>query len=203
VAAGVALIVLGIGSGLGAGWVNHLRTAASIGPAYPRPFICGERLWTGPGAAGTQGGLTVALDAARNSGVNAGPRLTVTITAERAVSVGTSPTEYFEVLYLRDGVIVGGGPLLNESGDLTPQGINLIGAGFAVAPAQPFRADLGPRDRLCAGLTWPDVWSAADRYVAVLVLGPVLPTESPERIRLEITTLGYWPLLVAQAALDG
>ena len=106
---------------------------------------------------------------------SSGPGLTATFTADRSLRVDGSPANLFEVLYLKDGVIVGGGPMLNQPGDLTPQAMPLIGAGFHVDPDNPWTMDLGPRHRLCPALSWPESWSEPQRYEAVLVQGRVFP----------------------------
>lgn len=56
--------------------------------------------------------------------------MSVTFTADCALNVRRSPPSYFEVLYLNDGIIVGGGPMLNLPGDTTPQAMPLKGDGF-------------------------------------------------------------------------
>jgi hypothetical protein len=171
----------------------------TVGPSYPRPFVCGERLLLGPGASDTQGGLTMVLSKVRKVDDTTGPTLEATFTADRSVYVDAFPETYWEVLYVEDGVIVGGGPALNKPGDLTPQGVNLVGGGFPLERGVPSTERLGRRDGLCDGLTWPQVWAASARYEAVLVLGPVLPMDVPGHIRLEIGTLGWWPLIVASS----
>ncbi|MDT5028610.1 MAG: hypothetical protein QOE61_5036 [Micromonosporaceae bacterium] len=108
------------------------------------------------------------------------------------------------MLYVRDGVIVGGGLMLNQPGDMTPQGMVLIGSGFDVGPGRPITEDLGRRDKVCPDLTWPQVWSAPQRYEVVLVQGrvPPRPDVGPDHLLLDIPTLGYWPLIVARTRLQ-
>ena len=203
--AGTAAVVIGIVAA--AGWLGAsprggLTPATS--PSYPRPFVCGEELALGPGAAATQAGLTMTLSKARKVGESTGPDLEVTSTADRPLRVQGSPPYLFEMLYVRDGVIVGGGPMLNQPGDMTGQAMSLIGSGFDVGPGRPITVDLGRRDKLCPGLTWPQVWSAPQRYEVVLVQGRVLPRPEvrPDHVVLDIPTLGYWPLIVARARLE-
>ena len=88
-------------------------------------FICGENLLLGPDAAATRNGLTMTLSKTKNIDESTGPELAVTFTADRPLNVGISRPEQLEVLYVRDGVIVGGGPMLNEAGDLSSQGLSL------------------------------------------------------------------------------
>ncbi len=196
---GTAALAVGIVAG-------GLGTGSEFAPAdprsYPHPFVCGEGAAFGPGAAASRAGLTMTLSTQRSS-TDVGPDLAVTFTADRSLHVRGSPPTLFEVLYLREGVIVGGGPMLNESGDATPQGLNLPGYGFDVDPDRPWTDALGRRDRLCAGLTWREVWSEAQRYEVVLVQGQVLRHIVPDGILLDIPTLGYWPLLVARTPLNG
>jgi hypothetical protein len=205
-AAGTAAVVIGIVAA--AGWLGAssggggLTPAAS--PSYLRPFVCGEELALGPDAAATQAGLSMTLSEVRKVGESTGPALEVTFTANRWLRVQGSPPYLFEVLYTRDGVIVGGGPMLNQAGDMTGQAMSLIGSGFDVGPGHPITEDLGRRDKLCPGLTWPQVWSAPQRHEVVLVQGPVMPMadNGPDHLRLEIPTLGYWPLIVARTRLE-
>jgi hypothetical protein len=200
--AATATAVLGLAApGLLAATTGPRGNTPAVGPSYPRPFVCGEQLLLGPGASDTQGGLTMALSKVRKVDDTTGPELEATFTADRSVYVDAFPETYWEVLYLDDGVIVGGGPMLNKAGDLTGQGVNLVGGGFPIEAGIPSIEKLGQRDRLCDGLTWPEVWAAPDRYQAVLVLGPVLPSDLTGHIHLEVATLGYWPLIVASAPL--
>lgn len=206
VAAGTATVMIGILAA--AGWLDAnsggdgLMPAAS--PSYARPFVCGEQLTLGPDATATQAGLTMTVSKARKIGDTTGPALEVTFTADRALRVQGSPATLFEVLYLRDGVIVGGGPMLNPPGDITGQAMDLVGSGFDVGPGRPSIEDLGRRDTLCPGLTWPQIWAEPQRYEAVLVQGRVLPRPDvgPDHVRLDIPTLGYGPLIVARAYLE-
>jgi hypothetical protein len=170
-------------------------------PSYPRPFVCGEELVL-LDANGAQAGLSMTLSEAHKVGDDTGPDLAVTFAADRPLHVSTSPPRLFELLYLQDGYIVGGGPMLNQPGDLTSQGVVLIGESFDVSPGLSSTHDLGQRDALCPGLTWAQIWSHPQRYEAVLVQGPVLPGDSPGTVHLEIATLGYWPLLIARAPLS-
>ena len=193
-------VVLGVVATVGSLDARRGGPAPAATPSY-RPFVCGDALELGPGAASAQAGLAMSLSAHHEIGSGAGPGLTVTFTAARTWYVSTSPASMFEVLYLRDGVIVGGGPMLNEAGDLSSQGFDLIGAGFPVGPDRPWSELLGPRDRLCSTLTWPQVWARPQSYEAVLVMGPILQGSDQDRLRLDMPTLGRSPLLVARATL--
>ena len=173
----------------------------AAGPSYPRPFVCGENLLLGPDASDARAGLTMSVTNASKIDHATGPDLAVKFTADQPMHVRISPTELFQVLYLRDGLIVGGGPMLNEAGDPSAQGLSLPGSAFDVDPEHPWSDGLGPRNRLCAPLTWPEVWSQHEAYEVVLVQGNVLARQEPPGVLLDIPTLGHWPLLVARAPL--
>jgi hypothetical protein len=151
-----ALVVGGLVVG-GLATSGRLRAGPSGGvdPAEVLPFTCAEAL-TLPDTAPTRSGLTMSLTARRVDD-ETGPALTVTFTADRALNVRSTPLQLFEVLYLRNGVIVGGGPLLNQPGDTTPQAVPLVNGGFDVDPDHPSTDVLGPRDALCPGLGWSQV----------------------------------------------
>ncbi|MEU7871393.1 hypothetical protein [Dactylosporangium sp. NPDC049140] len=163
-------------------------------------YMCGERLRL-PDAASSRGGLTMSLTV-RGAGTDRGPDLTVTFTAKSGLVVTASPPELFQVLYLEDGVIVGGGPMLNRPGDTSAQGLDAIGRRFTVGPGAPSEQRLGPRDTLCPALTWSRVWSHASRYDVVVVQGPLEPT-GPDEAALGIPLPLDAALLVARARLAG
>jgi hypothetical protein len=135
-------------------------------------FMCGRRLEL-PDAASTRSALTMTVGSARYRSEEVGPMLSVTFTASAATHVTSSPPGLFQVLYLRDGLIVGGGPMLNGPGDTQPQGIDAVGYGFEVGPGHPAQLDLGARDRLCPSLTWHQIWSEPEAYEVVVLQGPV------------------------------
>ncbi|MEH0842457.1 hypothetical protein V6U81_08715 [Micromonospora sp. CPCC 205711] len=170
------------------------------GSAAPTPsvFECGRRL-TLTDAPSSRSGLTMTVGPTRFRAAGLGPALTVTFTASAATQVVSSPPTLFQVLYLRDGTIVGGGPMLNVPGDPTPQGIDAVGYGFPVAPDRPARFDLGPRDRLCPSLSWQQVWSAPSAYEVVVLQGPV--ERGPEQTTLGIPALDG-PLLASRVGLS-
>lgn len=175
---------------------SELLGSAGATPAA-NLFICGQRLVL-PDAASSRAGLTMAISDLRYSSGDVGPDITVTFTATSATQVRSSPPRLFEVLYLRDGVIVGGGPMLNPPDDVTPQGIDLVGYGFAAGPGQPNRQDLGRRDALCAPLSWPEIWSRPQAYQVVVLQGPV--SGSPPAVSLGVPSPGA-PLLASRASL--
>lgn len=203
-AGAVAMTVLALGGLVvgGLATVGRLATGPSGGvdTAEVLPFTCGELLNL-PDTAPTRAGLTMSLTA-RRADEEAGPALTVTFTADRAVNVRSTPLQLFELLYLRDGVIVGGGPLLNQPGDRTPQAVPLVNGGFDLDPDHPSTDDLGPRDALCPGLGWPQIWSDPGLYEAVLVQGPVLQRgDDPQQLRVDIPSQDARANLVARAPL--
>lgn len=202
----VASVVMVLGAAVGMRWVGSEPDSAAMTPApapsYPRPFVCGEPAAVGPDAGSSRLGLTMALSRAARVNDSSGPLLEITYTADRALAVRDSPPTHYEVLYVRDGVIVGGGPMLNSPGDLTGQAMPLPGSGFDVRPGQPALRELGPRDRLCPGLEWSQVWAQHQRYEVIVVQGRVFSMgDDPQRLIVDIPALGYWPLLVARAPL--
>ncbi|MEU8215587.1 hypothetical protein AB0C47_07445 [Micromonospora taraxaci] len=143
-------------------------TASTQGPAG---YVCGDR-YDQP-ATPSGGILSAALSSVATVNADSGPALTVTFAASRAVHVASSPPAYFQVLYLKNDVIVGGGPMVNKPGNTTAQAVDAIRDGFDLAPGKPHTQDLGPREMLCPSLTWSDVWAVPDRYEVALVLGPI------------------------------
>jgi len=174
-----------------------VSTGAATSGSPSTVYMCGERLVL-PDATNSREGLTLSVSAAK-SGSNVGPDVTVTFTAGTAVHVTASPPALFEMLYLDDGIIVGGGPMLNPPGDMTSQGIDAIGTGFDVGPGHPSVQQPGRRDTLCQSLSWSKVWSAAHRYEVVVLQGRV------EKVGAGQLTLGIplpldTPLLVGRVA---
>jgi len=166
--------------------------------------VCGDALELGTGAGASQAGLTMTLGQPSKLSDGQGPVLAVTFTSNRRLRVQGSPPKLYEVLYVRDRIIVGGGPMLNASGDLTPQGLDLIGYGFDVDPSRPYTVDLDRRDQLCPDQGWPSIWLQPQRYQVVLVQGPLVPGpgDGPDQVLLDIPTLGRSPLMVSRAALS-
>ncbi|GIF53488.1 hypothetical protein DFJ67_5630 [Asanoa ferruginea] len=150
---------------------------ATPGPSYsPRPqqppalFICGAP-YDVPDSP-TVDALTVTVTSQKVSD-QAAPALTATFETTRQVFVAAGRPSGMQVLYLKDGIIVGGGPMLNQPGDTRGQGVDPVREGFDVAPGSPHVQNLGPRTTLCGSQTWPEVWSSAGEYDVALVLGPV------------------------------
>jgi hypothetical protein len=163
----------------------------------PTVYICGQPLVQAY-AGDNRSGLRMAISAVRRSADNVGPDVTVTFTATSPVFVASSPPQLFEVLYLRDGIIVGGGPMLNMPGDGSRQTLDLVRYGFAVEPGRPSSQDLGRRDTLCPGLTWRQVWAAPQSFEVVVLQGPV--TGQPPEIFLGIPA-PHLPLLAGRSSL--
>jgi hypothetical protein len=160
-------------------------------------FVCGQSLQA-VDAASTRSGLTMAVGSVRRVADDAGPDLTVTFTAASRLHVMSSPPRLFEVVYLRDGIIVGGGPMLNPPGDASPQGQDLPGYGFEVGPDRPASLALGPRPALCPPLSWPQVWSTPQSFEVMVVQGKVEIADG--RASLNVPAPGF-PLLLARAGL--
>jgi hypothetical protein len=159
--------------------------------------MCGQRLALGD-ARNARSGLTMTVSVTKITS-DTGPALKVSFTSVTTTQVSSSPPSLFEVLYLREGMIVGGGPLLNQPGDDSLQGLNLEGDGFMLSAGQPSIHELGPRNTLCASLSWSQMWTDP-RSVEVLVLqGEV--TGKPPEISIGTPSLAS-PLLVARANLQ-
>ncbi|WP_422735262.1 hypothetical protein ACN263_16840 [Micromonospora sp. WMMD729] len=169
-------------AGIVGGGEPTIGTGASPGPSTPTGptatgvkepgmYVCGDRY---DHVVPTPGGLlTAEVSSVVKVKNDSGPAVTVTFAATRAVHVASSPPSLLQVLYLKDGVIVGGGPMVNKPGDPSSQGIDAIRGGFDLAPGKPHELQLGPREILCPSLTWPDIWATPDRYEVAVVLGPV------------------------------
>jgi hypothetical protein len=162
-------------------------------------FTCGEplRLPAGSGPHDERSGLTLTIQALSPPVRTCGPALTVIFTARREVGVVCSPPTSFEVLYLQDGLIVGGGPMLTGPG-LGLQAIDALAVSFTVTPDRPSSHRLGSRDRLCAGRAWSEVWSAPARYEIAVLAGPVL--QRTDYVHLGVPGVGP-PLLADRAPL--
>jgi hypothetical protein len=160
-------------------------------------FVCGRGVWVDD-LAGTRQGLTMAITSVRYVSDDTGPEVTLRFTATAVLQVRTGRPSSVEVVYLKDSVIVGGGPMLNLPGDFSPQGVDLPGSGFQVAPGQPADVALGPRPTLCPAFTWPKLWSTPADVDVMVVQGQV-------EQRVGFTFLGVpgpgVPLLSARAGL--
>ncbi|MFE9914107.1 hypothetical protein ACFYPG_03025 [Micromonospora sp. NPDC005553] len=165
----------------------------------PGVYVCGDR-YDHPGS--TAGGiLTAEVSSVAKVNGDAGPAVTVTFAATRAVHVASSPPSLLQVLYLKDGVIVGGGPMVNKPGNTSAQGVDAIRDGFDLAPGKPHEQQLGPREMLCPSLTWPEIWARPDRYEVAVVLGPV--EERGEELVLGVPLPPSVASLVVKAPLPG
>lgn len=161
---------------------------ATPGPSYsPRPeqppalFMCGAR-YDVPDSP-TVDVLTVNVTAQKVSD-QAGPVVTATFETTRQIFVAAGRPSGMQVLYLKDGIIVGGGPMLNQLGDTRAQLVEPVRDGFEVGPGSPHVRNLGPRGSLCDSRTWPEVWSSAGEYEVALVLGPV--DAAPDELRFQV-----------------
>lgn len=178
----VVLLVMVAAAGIVGGGDPSTGTGATPGPSAPtgptattgkepEVYVCGDR-YDHPGS--TPGGIVTAeVSSVAKVNGDSGPAIAVTFAATRAVHVASSPPSLLQVLYLKDGVIVGGGPMVNKPGDTSAQGVDAIRDGFDLAPGKPHEQQLGPREMLCPSLTWSAIWARPDRYEVALVLGPV------------------------------
>lgn len=165
----------------------------------PAVYVCGDR-YDQP-VTPPVGVLSAELSSVATVNADSGPTLTVTFAATRAVHVASSPPSYLQVLYLKNDVIVGGGPMVNKPGDTGAQAVDAIRDGFDLAPGKPHTQNLGPREMLCPSLTWSDVWAAPDRYEVALVLGPI--EDNGEEVALGVPLPPAAASLVARAPLTG
>ncbi|GLW54090.1 hypothetical protein [Kitasatospora phosalacinea] len=169
------------------GAVRWSGSGGAVGPAGAAdplrgPYVCGQRLPV-EGASATAGGITLSVSAARGAGDGSGPEVTAGFGADRVLTVIGAPPQYLEALYLRDGVVVGGGPLLNAPGDRSVQSGNYAGHRYLLAPGPPLAVPLGARDRLCPSVAWPQVWAEPGRYeVALLVSLPLGEAGAPTQV---------------------
>ncbi len=136
-------------------------------------IVCGQS-FTYRGKNVTPEGVSIGFDSIVREGENSGPVIRVVVTSKRSRSLNSTPPESVRVVYLKDGIIVGGGPALNKPGDLTPQPESLVGHTIEVGPSSPSVQDLGKRDTLCPSTSWPEIWRDPAAYeVAVLMFPPV------------------------------
>ncbi|MEU4335290.1 hypothetical protein AB0F59_11725 [Micromonospora lupini] len=165
----------------------------------PGVYVCGDR-YDHPGSP-SEGILTAEVSSVAKVNSHSGPAVTVTFVATRAVQVISSPPSLLQVLYLKDGVIVGGGPMVNNPGDTRAQSVDAIGYGFVLAPGKPHQQQLGPRELLCPSLTWSEIWAEPDRYEVAVVLGPL--EDRGEDLVINVPLPPAAASLVVKAALPG
>ncbi|MFF0316962.1 hypothetical protein ACFYPH_20315 [Micromonospora sp. NPDC005252] len=204
----VSLVTAGI-AGMVGGGDPITGTGATPGPSLPTGptassqepavYVCGDR-YDQPDTP-SAGILSAELSSVAKVNGDSGPAVTATFAATRAVHVASSPPSHLQVLYLKDGVIVGGGPMVNKPGDTRAQAVDAIRDGFDLAPGKPHTQQLGPREMLCPSLTWPDIWAAPDRYEVALVLGPI--EDRGEELALGVPLPPAVASLVVKASLTG
>ncbi|GAA3228353.1 hypothetical protein ACFO1B_21545 [Dactylosporangium siamense] len=186
------VVVLGL-----AGCTHRSRPAPVPSPSVAAGrdplFVCGRGVWADD-LAGTRDALTVAIASVRRVSADTAPEVTLRFTATTELRVEIPPVE---VLYLKESVIVGGGPMLNQPGDLSPQTIAEPGTGFEVRPGAPVEAAVGTRT-LCPAFTWPKLWSAPERVAVMVVVGHLEPRGGG--VVLDVPGPGV-PLLAASAEL--
>ncbi|MBT2453115.1 hypothetical protein J7F03_40080 [Streptomyces sp. ISL-43] len=160
----------------GSGAVSVSPSAGTSGAPAPGPYVCGQSLDLS-GAASTRDGLTLEFGSIRRTSDQAGPEIAVSLRSDTRRTVVSTPSASIEVLYLKDGVIRGGGPMLNPPGDLSPQGVDMAGRPVDLEPGRPDVQQLGERDALCPSSSWSEVWSDPAGYEVVVVLQQ--PVEVP------------------------
>ncbi|MBT2478154.1 hypothetical protein [Streptomyces sp. ISL-94] len=164
------------GSGPSTGPVSASPSAGTSGTPAPGPYVCGQSPDL-PGAASTRDGLTLEISSVRRTSSQAGPEIAVSLRSDTRRTVVSTPPASIEVLYLKDGVIRGGGPMLNPPGDLSPQGVDMAGHPVDLEPGSPSVQQLGERNALCPSSSWSEVWSDPAGYEVVVVLQQ--PVETP------------------------
>ncbi|MFF4341569.1 hypothetical protein ACFY00_16740 [Kitasatospora sp. NPDC001540] len=187
---GGAALALAAAAALGAvRWSGPGGGADAAGPSDD-PYACGRR----PSLAGpaTANGVTLSVASVRRAGDDAGPVIEAGFRTDRAFEAIGSPPNYLEVLYLRDGVVVGGGPVLKRPGDRYEQGVDAVGYVYHLTPDSPLRVPLGARDGLCPSVRWSQVWAEPERYEVVLLVDPPVELNGPP-------PTGLPQLLVARA----
>ncbi|GAB3849876.1 hypothetical protein ACFPIJ_56090 [Dactylosporangium cerinum] len=177
---------------------THRSRPAPVPPPSAAPdldplFVCGRGIWADD-LAGTRAALTVAVASVRRVSADTAPEVALRFTATTDLRVQIPPVE---VLYLKDSVIVGGGPMLNQPGDLSPQTMAEPGTGFEVRPGKPVDAAVGAR-ALCPAFTWPKLWSAPEHVAVMVVVGHLEPRGGG--VVLDVPRPGV-PLLAAAADL--
>ena len=172
--------------------------------AHIRPidvFMCGQST-AGYHVGGTRGGLTVAVNGIHKPADGRAPAISITFTAASYMKMVSGSPSTVEVLYLRGGIIVGGGPSLNEAGDRYPQSVDMRAFGFPVYPNQDNVLDLGERTHLCGSLTWGDVWAEAERFEALVLQGHLVERDDGFRLLASASPLDE-SLLGSRATLAG
>jgi len=190
------VLVLALGS---AGLVRYLPLAGaprvaggSPTPSAPsdRGFACGDQFQPVPSV--DDGDLTITLHTITETGPAVGPRISIVVDSPQHYLIVGDRDAVFQVLYLRDGRIVGGGPFLRAPGDNAIYANGLIPYIIDTDPKIPSIIDVGPRDRLCPGYDWPSVWADAQAYQVVILFGDVRdrrpwgdpPTPDPTNLRV-------------------
>ncbi|MFD7640887.1 hypothetical protein ACFV4P_09540 [Kitasatospora sp. NPDC059795] len=130
-------------------------------------YTCGRPL-PDKQASTTVNGITLSVSSVRRAGDGTGPAVDVAYRADRSVDGVGVPPEYLETLYVKDGVVVGGGPLLNRPGDTEAQGVDALGHPVRLEAGVPKVEPLGERNTLCGSLTWQQVWAEPERYEVVV-----------------------------------
>ncbi|MFF0387935.1 hypothetical protein ACFYS8_04480 [Kitasatospora sp. NPDC004615] len=141
---------------------------------------CGEPL-KAEGVAPDIAGFSMSVSSVERVSNETGPAIDAALSAERAVGMGGSPGPALEVLYLKDGAVVGGGFTLIGRGDPPMKG-TLGGQTWLLRVGEPFAMKLREQNTLCPSVTWPQIWAHPGDYEVVLTLpAAVDPKESKDR----------------------
>jgi len=178
-AAATALVLMGVMAVVqfagGLDGPGRDRPAGSaVVPADDTIYVCGQKLDLAK-VESNRDGVSISINAIESVTVEESPRISIAISADRNVRLISAQPTAIEVLYIGDGVIVGGGPRLNMPGKNDVQWSDLVGYPIELFAAQPKILQLGARPTLCPEMSWVQMWAAPDRYEVVVILNS--PTE--------------------------
>ncbi|MFI9782696.1 hypothetical protein ACIHEI_04165 [Kitasatospora sp. NPDC051984] len=169
----------------GAGAASASPTGTAWGQTCGRPL-------KSEGGGSKINGFEMSVSSVQRVSNETGPAVDAVLNSERMVGMGGNPGPALEVLYLKNGAVVGGGFTLTGRGDPKTEG-TLGGQMWLVRAGEPFALKLHEQNALCPSVTWPQIWAHPGDYEVVLTLiSPIgESTDNKER------------LLVARAPLAG
>lgn len=174
VALGSTVAVLALGALVGTTLTDsHQDGELAKAPEEPL-IVCGQK-FSSQGKDSTPGGVSIRFSSVKKVDDKSGPETKLAVSSDQKRTLTSTPPESIRVVYLKDGIVIGGGPALNEPGDLAPQPEFLVGHNIEAGPGKPSIQKLGKRDTLCShsGVGWPQIWKEAAVYeIAVLLFPP-------------------------------
>ncbi|MFD8477891.1 hypothetical protein [Kitasatospora sp. NPDC059673] len=154
--------------GAGGAGANGSASGQSFDSAWGQK--CGQPLST-QGTAPTIESVKMSVRSVQRLSNEAGPAIDAALSTERTVHANGWPAPGLEALYLKDGVVVGGGPVRIGRGDPTPPPSGeLMGQVWVVREDRPFDMKLREQNTLCPSVTWPQIWAHPGDYEVVLLL---------------------------------